>query len=87
MATLSSGQVSELHAEIMALWSQSGTQAPIAKAELETLIGQVDSAMEGYEASFVSGLDAGATKTWLEGAPWVVRCLFETVARKRKTSL
>jgi hypothetical protein len=87
MATLSSGDIDDVHAQSMSRWSSVRQDTPITKAELRQLIVLVDAELETAETSIIGALPAGAGKDWLVANPTVGRDVIEVTERRRKEVL
>ena len=87
MPTLSSGDIDDIHAQVMRRWSSVHLESPITKAQVRSLVVLIDSGLDAAEVSIVGGLPAGPGKTWLLANTVVGRDLMEVTERRRKEVL
>lgn len=87
MANLPSGSLDALATQVMAILSREKFEIPITKAQLRTLIGQVDTGVDSSEVTIVTTLPTDAARTWLTNNPTAGRWLFQKIVERRRQEL
>ena len=87
MATLTSGQVTEISEFVQSELSRVFEIIPVSRQALEVLFTTVDQGLEMAETSIIGSLPDGTGKTWLVEHPEISRRLIILVAKKRKEVL
>lgn len=87
MARLTRKQLAEVRDALANEFSAVRTSIPVNKAELDTVLDEIDVEMESAEMTIFGRLSAGRAKTWLQQNQSIGRRLIEEVVQKRKEEL
>lgn len=88
MASLTTQQLDEVHADIMRRWSRDQTPTPITKSELTSLLSIMDTELDAAEVAVITtipGTNPG--RQWLIDNQPIARQTLELVEAKRKDVL
>ena len=87
MATLASGEIDDLWADLMSEFSGSWTVVPFNKAKFRAGLEMIDAALETAEVSIFQAVSDADVRSWMQANQPIARLIIERVERRRKEAL